>query len=460
MRFEKEIERAIRHQAAVDTKPKKTQEELDIIITNVKKAYTKGKYDFSNSLSFLLKQNGKKRFVKQYEDSYSTESVLCQCIKQIVDRKFKIKYPNRNKTIKSLFGILSAVKQMSDFTIVKFDFNDYFNSVSATYVFEKFIKPQLLDRDEIELVKDFTDKIKYAYAGFSTSNAIAEIIAKHFDASIRKALMSKGILYFDRYVDDSILILNQHVEESTLQAILKQSLQEVFHDSTVKTPIKCKTKFNHSKFKYITRRQLSTTSCSIDYLGYEFQLSSNANNVDLKYGITKAKRKKYNNRIDQLISYFKTSSHKDCGKLELLRHRIFGFTSRTVYLNKRFRSNVWKVKGFISNYGELRYLLDTDLILDDTKTFLKNMIEEAFARAGIVDMPYFLKGAQSKPGYNLFENMKANKTILLVEQIGHDYNSLVKLCAKVDIKNIDRNGKKRGYGTLVREYLIKIKIGY
>lgn len=460
MRFDKEIERAVRHQAASDTKTMKTPEELELIINNIKDSLTNKQYDFSSSSYILLKQNGKKRYVKLYEDLYSAESVFCQCIKQIIDRVFKIKYPNRNNTIKSLFSTLSAIKQMSDFTVVKFDFNDYFNSVSSIYVFQKYILPQLSDRFEIELIHDFSNKTKYAYAGFSTSNAIAEIIAKQFDASVRRALAPRGLLYFNRYVDDSILILNEHIEESEIKAILDQVLHEIFHDSTVGASVKCKTKFNESKFRYISRRSISPTPYSIDYLGYEFWFSTNTKNkVDIKYGITEAKRNKYNSRIDQLISCYISPNHVDCGNLELLRHRIAGFTSRAVYLNKRFRSNVWKVKGFISNYGELRYLLETDLIHNDTKVFLECMVDEAFARAGI-SKPYFLIGAQSKPGYSLFENMKANKTILLVEQIGYDYNSLVKLCDQVGVNSIDSYGKRRGYGTLVRDYLIKVKIGY
>jgi len=49
---------------------------------------------------------------------------------------------------------------------------------------------------------------------------------------------------------------------------------------------------------------------------------------------------------------------------------------------------------------------------------------------------------------------------LLVADIGYDYQALIKLCNKIGINGIDKNGAKRGYGTLVREYLIKTKVGY
>lgn len=461
MWFEKEIERAVRHQVASDTESQKSSREIENIVKEIKSIFDNKEYCFDKSLSLILKQKGKKRLVKEYKDRYSSESVLCQCIKQIVDKTFKIKYPNRNNIINSLFNIISTVKDMSNFTIVKFDFKNYFNSVSATYVFEKFIKSQLTNRLEIELISDFVEKTKYTYAGFSTSNAFAEIIAKQFDIYIKQILIKKGLLYYQRYIDDSILILNEDIGEEEIKGLLDQALKNIFYDTSVNTTVKCKTKFNEDKFKYISKHSILESqdeSDSVDFLGYEFGISKNNKKIAIKYGITDSKLNKYKSRIDKLISYYTNKEHSDYNNMELLRHRIASFSSRTVYLNKKFKSNVWKVKGFISNYAQLRYLLNTDMIEEETKKFLENMIQDAFEKAEIT--PYFLSGSKGKAGYNLFHNMIANKTILLVEEIGYDYNSLVKLCSKIGISNFDKNQKQRGYGTLVRDYLIKVKVGY
>lgn len=459
MRFDEEIARAVRHQAANDTQTNKTKEELEDIVATVKTAVANAQYNFSKSDSIVLNQNGKKRFVKQFVGVYSTESILCQCIKQILDRVFKVKYPNRNKSVKSLFSILTAVRQMSDFTIVKFDFKNYFNSVSAVYVFEKFLKVKLTDRLEIDLINDFAQKTKYAYAGFNTSNVISEIIARHFDETVRKFLISKGVLFFERYIDDGIMIFNEHLEENECRNILYKALESVYKDKTINALPKCNTRFNNNKFVYISRRSITNTPVSFDYLGYEFWLYILNDKIEFKYGITQSKQDKYNKRIDELILCYTNNDHPDFNNLELLRHRILAFTSREVYRNKKFRADVWKVKGFISNYGELRYLLDTGFIKADTEYFLKNMVEEAFTRATIV-LPYFLKGSHGRAGYNLFENMKRNKTLLFIEHIGYDYDALVKLCKQIEISETDKNGKRRGYNSLVREYLIKAKVGY
>ena len=459
MGLEKEIERAVKRIASLDAKSGKNPSKQEKIISMVKISQENGTFDFSNTTSLLLTQNGKKRLVKQYEDLYSAENILCQCIKQILDRSFKVKYPNRNKTVKELFGIIAATAQMSDFTIVKFDFKDYFNSVSSIYVFEKYIKYGLQDRHEIDLIKDFVDATKYAYAGLCTSNAIAEIIAKRFDEAVRQTFVTNGLIYYERYIDDTVLILNKYMEQVEIEEILKNILADIFHDKSIKCAVKCKTKFNNKKHKYITRRDILSAGCSFDFLGYEFFLLPNNRKIILQYGITEAKREKYKRRIDKLILYYKDPKYPDCGDLELLRHRIAAFSSREVYLTKHFHSNVWKVKGFISNYGELRYLLDTNLIAPETKNYLQNMIKDAFDRAKI-PMPYFMGGDPLTSGYNLHRNMKANKTILLIDRIGYDYKSLVELCEQIGISTVDINGKRRGYGTLVRDYLIKVKVGY
>lgn len=460
MSLEKEIRHAIRKIMAYDKNatgtPTVVQEE---IIAKVTAAINNDTFHFENSTSLILNQDGKKRLVKQYDDTYSVEYILCQSIKQILDRTFKIRYPNRNKITHKLFNTIQATIQMSDFTIVKFDFKDYFNSVSSIYVFEKYLKHNLSDRREIDLIHSFVYSTKYAYAGFCTSNAIAEIIASFFDEAVRQAFFSNGLIYYERYIDDSILILNENMEETEVLEKLNSILSKIFYDETLNC-LKCKTKFNNQKFKYISRRKILEQNCSIDFLGYEFFLSSTTNKIEIKYGITENKRQKYENRIDKLILASVEQTSPDVNNLELLRHRIAAFSSRTVYMTKYFRSNIWRVKGFIANYGELRYFLDTELIEENTEKFLKNMIADAFKRT-LSKEPYFLRSnTESECGYNLYNNMKKNKTLLLVDRIGYDYKSLVHLCNQIGIQNTDLIGNRKGYGTLVREYLVKVRVGY
>lgn len=439
-----------------------TDTEIQSTISSVIEKYDTESFDFSKSTSLKLNRDGKKRIVKRYEATYSPENILCQIIKQILDKSFKIRYPNRNKTIRELFSLLPATIQMSDFTMVKFDFKDYFNSVSSIYVFEKYIKSKLLDRQVIDLIQCFVNSTKYAYAGFCTSNAIAEIIAKEFDKAINHIFNSNSIIYYERYVDDCILILNEDIAEQKIKEKLENIRLSIFHDTNI-VGSRCHTKFNEDKFKYISRRTLTTNVCSIDFLGYEFFLSLDPNREDkivIQYGITESKRKKYQKKLEKLIHSYKDQKSEDYNNIELLRHRLIAFVSRVVYLNKCGNSNIWKVRGFISNYGELRYFLDTAFIERNTKDFLEKMVYETFSIAELDTLYFIVQGTDKNSGYNLYHNMKVNKTILFVDHIGYDYKSLVKLCKQIRIDNVDSKGEQKTYGSLVKEYLIKVKVGY
>ena len=457
-----DIERAIKRIASdsanMDVLCPDPQQQADAVMSSLKER----SYNFGDYSKIVLRKNGKNRIVVKYDDPYSVENVLCNCIKQIVDRTVKVKYPNRNKTMRALFSMLSAVRQMSDFTIVRFDFKNFFNSLSARYIFEEFLKSKLSSRLAIDLIRDFANQTEYTYAGLCSSNALAEIAASSFDQELKATLSEYGLIFYERYVDDSIVIFNRHVEETQIKDMLLSVIESVFHNPHTECKVKCKTEYNEKKFTHITRRTIGSNASSVDYLGYEFLLSQNNNKITIKYGITDEKIAKYNLRIDKIIEEYTSSTSADYGNLELLRHRILAFTSRTVYQSKRFRKIDWKVKGFISNYGELRYLLDQGLIDQKAESFLKNMVLDAISRAGI-PRPYFIPPQNTSScyrGYNLYANMKSNKTLVLVERIGYDYKSLIALCQKAGINFKDSNGKRRGYSTLVRDYLIKVRVGY
>jgi len=450
MKLKNGIQRVVRQlsiSAPASAKIDDTQ--IEVYVNQAAADLESGNFDFSTFNTIVLKQGTRNRQVKLYK-LYSTENILCLYIKQVLDRIFKVNYPNRNKAVHTLFDFLKAVKQMSEFTIIKYDFKDYFNSVSSSYVFEKFIREKMTDRNEAELINVFASQTRYAYAGLNTSNIFSEIIAVKFDEIIRQAFSQHGLIFFERYIDDTIIILNQQMEQFVCDTILQEALQEVYFDINISTNVSCKTRFNSSKFKMITRRSIATAESSVDFLGYEFFFKrGNDGKTEIKYGITSEKQNKYNRRIDKIIADYRSTND-----MELLRHRIAAFTSRTVYLSKKFSNNIWKAKGFINNYNEMRFLIGTPLLHPDTVAFLENMIESAFARNGL-PLPYFLVGAKSRRGYNLLKNMEANKTLLFVEHVGYDKVGLEKLCMQIGITIMGK-----GYGTLVREYLIKTNVGY
>ena len=180
MQLEKEVAKAIRHISAIDSQHTLNNDDQSRLAGKVMDDVKNTSYHFENTDIIILQQGSKKRLVKLYIDKYSSENVLCQSIKQVLDKDFRVDYPNRNKISRSLFSILPAAIQMADYTIVRFDFRDYFNSVSAEYAYCKCIENKISDRLTRDLLNEYCKKTKYTYAGLPTSNAIAEIIASEF----------------------------------------------------------------------------------------------------------------------------------------------------------------------------------------------------------------------------------------------------------------------------------------
>ena len=52
---------------------------------------------------------------------FSVENVLCQHIKHVLDREFKVKYPNRNKAIRSLFSYIAAANEVAQASFLTLD---------------------------------------------------------------------------------------------------------------------------------------------------------------------------------------------------------------------------------------------------------------------------------------------------------------------------------------------------
>lgn len=337
----------------------------------------------------VLRQEGKKRVVKSY-DALSCEEALCIYIKRILDRKLRMKYPNRNKYMCSLFDIMNAVKNMSDFTIVRFDFKNYFNTVSSEYVYHKCISGVQLERDQQDLIEKFTQCTGYAYAGLNTSNLFCEVIANEFDKILQLKFLENGIIFYKRYIDDGLLILNAYTEECISFRKIQEAIQEVFYDKSVECRLRCKTVLNETKKQYISRRNMPSKE-KFDFFGYLFEINLASNGkVTLKYGMSPQKIRKYTKRLNRLVEEFK-------GDDELLRHQIIAFTSRIVYTITVNHKTMWKSKGLISNYRELRYRMD--LLTQETEEFLKNAIFNAF-RENDLDLPNYLMFGD-RTGYSL-----------------------------------------------------------
>lgn len=450
----KEIKKIVEYQnMSLSITERRNESSLKQITESIQNDFNNGNYNFSKFTDIAVKQMGKVRHIKTYAP-FSCEETLCIYLKRILDRKFSIKYPNRNEYIHSLFDMTNALRTMNDYSIFRFDFEDFFNSVSSEYVFEKYILNSSLEREQAALFQKFVKETKYTYAGLNTSNIICEIIAKHFDELLLRRFKKYGLIFYRRYIDDGILIFNTRIDNSLCTNIVNGVINEIFFDESSKMVKKCKTRLNASKTQYISGCDLAAKNMDdeFDFLGYKFVLkpgftSRGLLKTDFRYGITQKKIDKYSKKITDMVKEYKCTKN-----IELLRHQIKAFTSRTVYRLPKYKSWIWKIKGFISNYQELRDRMD--FLTVDTKDFLENAIENAFRTEGL-PLPYFLLTKKEESIYSLYNNMRNYRTLLFVEEIGITKAGLEKLCKQVGVLATNKQ-----YDGLVREYLIKVKVGH
>lgn len=259
----------------------------------------KKNYDFSNYEKNVITQQRKKRMVYNFP-SLSTESVVCQYLKRQLDKVFHINYASRSKIINVLFNILPVIKDMNDFIIVRADFKSFFDRVLTRHVYNQYICASLMNRSDKEMLKRYVVQFKYCYAGLCLSNGLTEIICRDFDERIKAKLSANGLFFYERYVDDILIIMNKYISQSQFLENINAVIKDVFGE--------CPVELNMSpgKFSYISRRNLSTVQ-EFNFLGYEYQIRQDTINkkICILYGISEKKRKKYTGIIERAFIQYK-----------------------------------------------------------------------------------------------------------------------------------------------------------
>lgn len=422
-------------------------EEVDSRVKKLLDDISNKRYDFSHYSKDVFTQQGKKRVIFSYP-KLSCEDILCQYLKKQLDLTFHVKYSSRTRIINLLFNVLPVVKDMNDFVIVRADFKSFFDSVLVQYVYDNYIKDSLLKRNEKELLETYAKEFKYCYAGLCLSNGMTEIVCRDFDERIRAKLSQYGMFFYERYVDDILLIMNKFISKDKLLELMNSTVQEVFGNC----PVKLATA--PGKFSYISKRNMSEESSeTLSFLGYEFEIKNikigNKKRITFRYGITEKKRKKYRGIIERAIIQYSKDNN-----IELLRQRIKIFSARVV-IGSTIGSNTfnWFTKGVVANYNELQHHMNA--LMPATERFLRETYFKLFEDHN-VSVPYFMiQSGKEESIYSLYSNMKRNRTIILQEDIGVSRNTLVNWIKRIDPYYSEN---EKDYSHIVVDYLNMIKI--
>lgn len=424
-----------------------TEDEINVWCEKCRYAIKNETYNFSSFSREVYSQFRKKRVIYSFP-KLSVENLLSHYLKRQLDRVFQIKYASRSKIINLLFNTLVAIKNMNDFVIVRADFKSFFDSVISEYVYKKYILPSTIKREDKQLLEKYVKNFKYCYAGLCLSNGMTEIICKDFDIVLKARLSEYGVFFYERYVDDMLIMFNKYISEDTIRSIIKETIIEVFDSCPVRlssTP---------GKFSYISRRNL-VQSQSFNFLGYEFFILKTVNDkgdeiIKFEYGIAEKKRIKYSNMIERAFM-----NYKQTGDDEIFRQQLKIFSSRAVIARQVLGSSFdWLTKGVIANYNELQNVYD--YLNTDTKIFLKDLFYQLLQKHNI-KRPYFLpkRTSDEESIYNLYSNMKRNRSLLFEESIGIPKETILRWIHKIAPFYLSYG---KDYYRIVVEYLEMIKI--
>lgn len=399
--------------------------------------------DFQNNLEKgIIKQHKKARLI--YKVNSTNEEMALKYLKRRLDIELNIKYANRNCIMRELFPVIENIACLGNFTIFRFDFKHFFESVEARGIFDEYVADTNLRRYEKDLLKQLTDLYKYCFAGLPTSNAFIEIVANRFDQVLKSKFGDKGLCFYSRYVDDGILVFNEFVDKMYIQKVLDDAIREVFNMPSVR--------LNADKTCYLTKY---TGDLRFDYLGYQFEKNRRGKKVNFLFGIADSKIKKYQNKLDCIIKQYIKDNN-----IELFRHRILYYISRIVFYtntNSRYSTlGKWDVSGIIENYGLLRkYIVNKSRLIRTTQVFLFNGVYNGCVRAGLINkkIPYFLR-EKGKDVYSIAYGLQKNKTIIFHPNIGWSAEYLKKqitrLAPEMDLKKKSYRELSKIYCTILR----------
>lgn len=385
-----------------------------------------------NIIKMYLKKDNTRRLI--YNVSKESEAYIAlKYLKKRLDTIKNIKYPDRNVVTRKVFSILANIKQLSDYTIFKFDFKDYFNSISTEVILKKYISNSNIYRYEYDNFSRLCESYKRCYAGLPVSNAMVEIISNDFDTRLKVLLNDKGLIHYSRYVDDVLIIFNRKVNINYIKTIIEKLVQEIFEKSDVK--------INENKTVWLYKNSQG----SFNYLGYCFKQN---NDGEFQFGISHNKISKHTKKLESIFDTYHLNNNE-----ELLRQRLLWFISRVVFYepHDQFKDG-WDAIGIIDTYQLLRNHLEN--LEPRTKQFLNKIIIDTAQQHFRGDIPYFLRGS-GKQYYSLFYGLKYNKTILFHPSIGWNLEHLKKMINKIDNTiNLDY----KSYIELCKIYCSLIKI--
>ncbi|KRF55021.1 hypothetical protein ASG98_18025 [Bacillus sp. Soil531] len=365
------------------------------------------------------------------------EQIVLDYYKLLLNRYCNISFPNRSYIMTELMNLIPHLNRYNKYTIYKFDFKDFFYSINSKNIFKSIFNSVNLKTSEFQFLRDYTDKIQELTPGIGLHNSLIEINGDLFDLEMKKKF-NEGFLYYARYVDDCILILDEKIAEDRIEKEISELIKKCFGS---------KMKVNGGKTQCF---HSDCVNFEIDYLGYVFQ-KGQAEQSPFKFGVSRKKLEKYTNQINDIVL-----EYADDGDIEALNLKLELIFKRIVYYGKRSSNKKyrWQVRGISDSYKELKRFMknneDYSKITKQTESFFKWSIERSFKKNKI-EIPAKIKNQlKNKKFISCFLN---NRALLLHQKIGLSHSGLKNKLSIVYKNNVE----SFNYSELANKLLGKIK---
>lgn len=366
------------------------------------------------------------------------ELILLDYYKILINNYYKISYPNRSYIMTELVNIIPYLHLYNRFVIYKFDFKNFFYNFSSKKSLKFLIDGMNLKSGELKFLKKYTHQNDKCIPGIGVHNSLVEICGKNFDSDMKVYFRDKGLIFYARYVDDCILILDEKITEEEIENIVLKLMANSFGN---------KLKLNDEKTQYFTS---SCLNYEIDYLGYVFQKGQSIDKP-FKFGISSKKIIKYNDKINKIIIDYKNNND-----IELLSFKLEVLFKRIVFYGDRKGDDKyrWQVRGISDSYKELKRFMNGDKTFDkitnDTEKLFSKAITICFYRNGVSIPPKINNQLKNNKFISCFLN---NRAILLHSKIGLSHNDLQEKLRIVYSGNV----ANCNYSQLAKLLLQKIK---
>ncbi len=267
---------------AIDEWCNKHKIEDEEVIKNLKEdlitKYHQNKYDFSNYNKYVLVQKNKKRLIVNYlrrNEILTLETVLDMVVRNSIREYYNCGGTNRKKIKRKICSSINKIKN-DDFTIILCDFKKFHSTVSNEYVYEKYIRRLNLTSEEHKILKQRCSLFPYCLTGNCLTEMFCRVLLRDFDRAIKKYFKPHNIVYYQRWVDDCIIILNKQVNKEKVLKILDKCVK-ILKDERINKNLKFpnRVKLNKNKFVHILSSDKEVRE--FKFLGKTYLLDENNN---------------------------------------------------------------------------------------------------------------------------------------------------------------------------------------